>query len=74
MYDVADDVIRFNFHEGLKNTQQHLRLFDNITFIDGNSDYGHIVALHINKNQTHKVVDNPPQWFKEQFEELFEQL
>jgi predicted ABC-type ATPase len=26
------------------------------------------------KSQTHKVVDNPPQWFKEQFEELFEQL
>ena len=37
-HDVADDVIRFNFHEGLKNTQQHLRLFDNLTFIDGNSD------------------------------------
>ena len=50
------------------------RLFDNLTFIDGNSDYGHIVALHISKSQTHKVVDNPPQWFKEQFEELFEQL
>lgn len=73
-HDVADDVIRYNFHEGLKNTQQHLRLFDNLTFIDGNSDYGHIVALHISKSQTHKVVDNPPQWFKEQFEELFEQL
>jgi len=73
-HDVTDDVIRFNFHEGLKNTQQHLRLFDNLTFIDGNSDYGHIVALHISKNQTHKVVDNPPQWFKEQFEELFSEL
>ncbi len=38
---------------------------------DGNSDYGHVIALHIGKSQTHKVVDNPPQWFKEQFEELF---
>lgn len=73
-HDVADEIIRFNFHEGLKNTQQHLRLFDNITFIDGNSDYGHIVALHISKSKTHKVVDNPPQWFKEQFEELFSEL
>lgn len=70
-HDVSDDVIRFNFHEGLKNVQQHLTLFDNLTFIDGNSDYGHVIALHIGKSQTHKVVDNPPQWFKEQFEELF---
>lgn len=73
-HDVADDVIRFNFHEGLKNTQQHLRLFDNLTFIDGNSDYGHIIALHISKSLTHKVIDNPPLWFKEQFEKQFEEL
>ena len=44
-HDVADDVIRFNFQEGLKNVQQHLHLFDNITFIDSNSEYGHIIAL-----------------------------
>jgi ABC-type branched-subunit amino acid transport system ATPase component len=66
--------LRFNFHEGLKNTQNSLHLFDNITFIDGNSDYGHIIALHIGKSQTHKVVDNPPLWFKEQFETLFDAL
>ena len=73
-HDVADDVIRFNFHEGLKNTKNSLHLFDNITFIDGNSDYGHIVALHISKNQTHEVVDNPPLWFKEQFEDAFAKI
>lgn len=73
-HDVADDVIRFNFHEGLKNVQHHLHLFDNITFIDGNSKYGQIIALLISKNQTHKVVDNPPLWFHEQFEELFNKL
>jgi hypothetical protein len=54
--------------------QLHLNLFDNLTFIDGNSDYGYIVALHIGKSKTHKVIDNPPQWFKEQFENLFNQL
>ena len=70
-HDVADDVIRFNFHEGLMNTQQHLNLFDNITFIDGNSEYGQIIALHISKSHPHKVVDTPPLWFREQFEELF---
>ena len=73
-HDVADDVIRFNFYEGLKNVQQHLQLFDNITFIDGNSNYGHVIALHISRSKTHKVVDNPPLWFKEQFEVLFEKL
>ena len=73
-HDVVNDVIRFNFHVGLKNTQQHLRLFDNLTFIDGNSDYGHIIALHISKSLTHKVIDNPPLWFKEQFEKQFEEL
>lgn len=68
------DVIRFNFHEGLKNAQQHLSLFDNITFIDGNSEYGQIIALHINKSHTQKVVDNPPLWFREQFEDSFKVL
>lgn len=73
-HDVADDVIRFNFHEGMKNAQQHLNLFDNITFIDGNSEYGQIIAIHISKSQTHKVVDNPPLWFREQFEKYFNTL
>ena len=73
-HDVADDVIRFNFREGLNNTQQHLHIFDNLTFIDGNFEYGQIIALHIARSHTHKVVDNPPQWFKEQFEVAFNAL
>lgn len=73
-HDVADDVIRFNFQEGLKNAQQHLRLFDNTTFTDGNSEYGQIIALHINKSNTHKFVDNPPLWFHEQFKDSLKAL
>ena len=73
-HDVADEVIRFNFNEGLRNVRQHLHLFDNITFVDGNSEYGKIIALHISKSRTHKVVDNPPLWFKEQFETAFDAL
>ena len=73
-HDVTDEVIRFNFREGLRNIQQNLRLFENITFIDGNSDYGHIVALHIEKGHIHEVEDNPPQWFVDQFENLFKEL
>ena len=73
-HNVADETIRFNFTEGLRNAQQNLHLFDNITFIDGNSEYGQIIALHINKSNTHKIIDNPPLWFKEQFTTAFEKL
>lgn len=73
-HDVSDDVIRFNFNEGLAKVRQHLHLFENLTFVDGNSDYGHIVALHISKSNIHRVEDNPPKWFKEQFEEAFSNL
>lgn len=73
-HDVTDEVIRFNFNEGLVNTRKHLKLFDNITFIDGNSKYGQIVALHISGNGTHKVVDNPPKWFQTQFADCFNEI
>lgn len=73
-HNVSDEVIRFNFNEGLKKAKQNLHLFDNITFIDGNSDYGKIVALHISKNGKHEVTNNPPPWFKEHFEKPFEDL
>ena len=73
-HNVTDEVIRFNFNEGLKNAKQHLRLFENLTFIDGSSDFGKIVALHIAKNHVHEVAENPPLWFREQFEEAFSKL
>ena len=73
-HDVADDIIRYNFQKGLQNITKNLHLFENLTFIDGNSEYGHIVALHIAKSNTHEVVDNPPRWFKEQFEEAFSKI
>ena len=73
-HDVADEVIRFNFHEGLAKVKQHLHMFENLTFIDGSTEYGEIVAMHNTKGNIHKVEDNPPQWFKEQFEEEFAKL
>ena len=44
------------------------------TSFDGNSEYGQIIALHISKSHTHKVVDSPPLWFREQFEDCFNAL
>ncbi|MBR6929845.1 MAG: zeta toxin family protein [Bacteroidales bacterium] len=73
-HDVSDEVIRFNFTEGLKNAKEHLDLFENITFVDGNSDFGRIVALHIGKNGKHEVTNDPPLWFKEHFLKPFEAL
>jgi hypothetical protein len=62
-----------------KNNKRNVRipclhLFDNITFVDGTSDFGKIVALHFKKNGKHEVMDNPPRWFKEQFEKAFGEL
>ena len=73
-HNVTDEVIRFNFNEGLKNAKQHLHLFENLTFIDGSSDFEKIVALHVSKNHVHEVAENPPLWFREQFEEAFGRL
>ena len=73
-HNVTDEVIRFNFNEGLKNTKQHLHLFENLAFIDGSSDFGKIVALHIERNHVHEVAENPPLWFREQFENVFDNL
>ena len=44
---------------------------EKLTFIDGNSDFGKIVALHIEKNGKHEVMNDPPLWFKENFEKPF---
>lgn len=38
------------------------------------SDFGKIVALHIEKNGKHEVTNNPPLWFKEHFEKPFADL
>ena len=41
-HDVANEIIEYNFYEGIKRVQENLHLFDNITFVDGNSNYGEI--------------------------------
>ena len=73
-HNVTDEVIRFNFNEGLKNAKQYLHLFENLTFIDGSSNFGKIVAIHLAKSNIHEVIENPPLWFTEQFREAFDAL
>ena len=73
-HDVADEIIEYNFHEGIKRMQQNLHLFDNITFVDGNSNFGEIVALYIKKSNKHEITNHSYRWFNEFFEEAFNKL
>ena len=73
-HDVTDEVIEYNFHEGIKRMQQNLHLFDNITFVDGNSNFGEIVAIYIKKSTKHEITNHSYSWFNEFFEEAFNKL
>ena len=73
-HDVTDEVIEYNFHEGIKRMQQNLHLFDNITFVDGNSNFGEIVAIYIKKSAKHEITNHSYSWFNEFFEEAFNKL
>lgn len=73
-HDVADEIIEYNFHEGIKRIQQNLHLFENITFIDGNSNFGKIVAIYSKKSAKHEVTDHSFGWFNRFFAEAFERL
>lgn len=73
-HDVNKDIIEYNFNEGIKRMQQNLHLFDNITFVDGNSNFGEIVAIYIKKSAKHEVTNHTYGWFNEFFSEVFENL
>lgn len=73
-HDVADEVIEYNFNEGIKRMKQNLHLFDNITFVDGNSNFGEIVAIYIKKSAKHEVTNHTYGWFNEFFSDAFESL
>lgn len=73
-HDVADEIIEYNFNEGIKRMQQNLHLFDNITFVDGNSNFGEIVAIYIKKSAKHEVTNHSFDWFNQFFAEAFNKL
>ncbi len=51
-----------------------LDLFDNITFVDGNSNYGEIVAIYIKKSAKHEITNQSYEWFNRFFAEAFDKL
>lgn len=73
-HDVADEIIEYNFYEGIKRIQQNLHLFDNITFVDGNSNFGEIVALYIKKSAKYEITNHSYSWFNNYFEKAFNKL
>ncbi len=73
-HDVPNDVIEYNFTEGIRRVSGSLNLFDNITFIDGDSDYGTIVAIHIKSSGVHEVSDSHFPWFDTHFAAAFAAL
>lgn len=73
-HDVGTDVIEFNFNEGVKRVKDALPLFENITFVDGSSDFGEIVAFHNAEAHAHTVVGEPFTWFERHFKEAFDHL
>ena len=73
-HDVADEIIEYNFHEGIKRMQQNLHLFDNITFVDGNSNFGEIIAIYIRKSAKHEITKHSFGWFNQFFAEAFNKL
>lgn len=73
-HDVSQEVIEYNFNEGIKRIRASLSLFENILFIDGTSDFGDIVAIHISKSDKHQITDHPTLWFDKYFKDVFDEL
>ena len=73
-HSVPQDVIEYNFTEGIKRVRASLSLFENILFIDGTSDFGDIVAIHITKSSKHLITDHPAPWFDKYFKDVFDKL
>ena len=73
-HDVSQDVIEYNFNEGIKRVRTSLHLFENILFIDGTSDFGDIKAIHITKSSKHQITDHPAPWFDQYFKDAFEEI
>ena len=73
-HNVAQEVIEYNFTEGIKRVRASLHLFENVLFVDGTSDFGDIVAIHIAKSGKHQITDHPAPWFDKYFKDVFEAL
>lgn len=44
------------------------------SFVDGTSDFGDIIAIHIPKSGKHMITDHPQIWFEKFFKDAFDKL
>lgn len=73
-HNVTQEVIEYNFTEGIKRVRSALPIFENILFIDGTSDFGDIVAIHITKSGKHQITDHYAPWFDKYFKDVFDKI
>ena len=73
-HNVSQEVIEYNFTEGIKRVRASLALFENILFVDGTSDFGDIIAIHIPKSGKHMITEHPQIWFEKFFKDAFDKL
>lgn len=73
-HNIPDDAVRLNYEKGVRLTQDSLSVFDNVLFVDGSTDFGDIIAIHIGKSGRHVITDQPCEWFDKYFKACFEQL
>lgn len=74
-HNVDNNVVEFNYKEGIKNINENLSLFDNITFVNnknlGNSE---VVAIYRNEIKAKEILSNDVEWFNRDFKNSFQRL
>jgi predicted ABC-type ATPase len=65
-HDVAEDVVRDNFDEGISRVNRSLTFFDSIKFIDGSSSELKVVAEYNRKPPSYRLFGSTG-WFEQFF-------
>lgn len=73
-HDIPYESIKKNFKEGIRLVNTNLTFFDNVLFVDGLTNFGDIVAIHIAKSGKHVITDHRCLWFDKYFKETFDAL
>ena len=66
-HGVSQEVIQYNFEEGVKRVNQDLDLFDNILFIDTKDQDTRVIVLVDKKNDLQLNLKEAPSWYNNHF-------
>lgn len=73
-HDIPNEMVKLNYEAGILQTQRYLGRFENVLFVDGTTDFGDIVAIHLGRSGKHAITDHPCDWFDRYFKRVFEQM